>query len=383
MKKSLGKLILTVLCPMALFAQIPASYTLSANKREAVIKEPIELTFVATQQDHTHIMSYFVKPKPSPDYTIKLLNKSTKELSSHNSTATFKYILFPLKAKRVHIAFDFTINAASDKGVASAYVTDHDESLGIEGVTSHIAVKPLEIKVRQLKHPVDLIGNFKITSDIDTKEIDQNDQVNLHYTLSGKGHIDHALFLPPIKNTEIFSDMRPAPKKLTPDGYKIETQYTYALNSKKDFVIPALSLKAYDPKQKRYYTLTTPAYPIKVTKIDPKTLLDKHNEPRKEALIDWAYIKALLINILIFAAGFITAKLSRLTMPIPKLRSTNKLDMIRKCHQPKALISTLLNHFGDRNIEVYLAKLERMVYKKSDDSFEAVKRELLHYLKSH
>ena len=108
MKNNLGKLYLLLLFPFFLFANSDlASYTLTSNKKDVVEKEAVEVTFTASQKDHTNTMFFFLEPHKSSDYEIILLDKYTQTVSSHNNLTTFKYLLFPLKAGEIHVDFDF------------------------------------------------------------------------------------------------------------------------------------------------------------------------------------------------------------------------------------------------------------------------------------
>lgn len=377
MKKNLGKTVLLVLILLSsmLKAAPLATYELYANKKSAFVKEPIEVTFIAHQKDHDNFMFFFVKPKKSDDYKITLLEKKTKENAYHNNTATFTFILFPLKAKTINVDFDFYVKTSSDNAVARAYVADHDEGRGIDGDISHIPTKALSLKVSELSKRVALIGDFKLDSEIDKKEINQYENVNLHYRLYGSGYNDVSTILKDIKGTDIFSDIQNTPLKLTMNGYEIDRDYTYAISAKKDFIVPSVTLQAYSPSKKQFYTLHSDSYKIKVNKIDINTILDKEESPVKKELINFKTLKEIFIYIFIFLSGYLAATLTK--KEFFTLKKEKKFQDIRNAKSAKELILVLLNRYKNRDIEKFVKELEEMMETKDSSKFHSIQKRIL------
>jgi len=205
MKKSLGNMIIFFLILLtSLDAQQLARYKLTTNKQEATLYEPLLIHFNAIQMDHSNVMFFFLHPKKSDDYTIALLSKHIEDKGYHDTKALFTYIVFPLRPKKIEIAFDFVVKTASDAGVANAYVEDHDDSVGIDLHATHLPVKPLTLNIKPLQHPVDLVGDFHLESSIDTQQITPYQNVNLRYTLVGVGYKLPKEMLPPLHDVDIF-----------------------------------------------------------------------------------------------------------------------------------------------------------------------------------
>ncbi len=302
MKYTLGKILYFLLFYSTLmFANNSlATYTISANKSTAVIKEPIIISFKAHQIDHTDHMYFSLKPLKSEDYSIFLLNKEVNDSKYHDSATTVTYILFPLKQKKLHILFEFIIKTASDKAIKQSYVDDHDDSIATSTYDTKAKLNAIEINVQALEHPVDLVGDFQLSSKVDTTQISQFENVNVHYTLTGKGYKAEDLNFIKNKNEAItlFKNVYSDINKLTKDGYIIKKEYIYALSAKESFTIAALKIKAYSPTKHLYYTLQTAPTKIHVKKIDTNTLLDKEEYPKKKQL-DLQYYKNRFMAILI------------------------------------------------------------------------------------
>ena len=373
MKKSLGKTVLFLLLLLThLQAKTLASYTLTSNNANPYEKEPFSITFVAKQQDHHDNMMFLLKPKASPLYTIKLLSKAIDDKTYHNNTTTFTYLVVPLKAQKLHVGFDFTIQTASDKAVAHSYVDDHDDSIAIETYNTKMDVTPLTIEVKKLDHAVDLVGDFTLEEHLSQKQMDQYGSINIIYTLKGEGY--EAKDIAPItsiNDVTIFSEINDIQAQYTPHGKLIKREYIYALSAKNNFDIPSYTLKAYSPKSKKYYTLSTKAHHITVTPIDTSTLIDKEDSPLASSFINIKELEHILIYIIIFLSGYFTAKFqpSELTVLL-KWRKKSEIDTI---YNAKELLYYLVKHHYNGLCKDEVELLEEMVYFKKKHNFKTIK----------
>ena len=377
MKKSLGR-VAFILFIFFIYADANnlASYSISANKTEVYEKEAITITFSAIQQDHTDNMMFSLKPKKSDDYKIILLNKKIDDKKYHNSHTSFKYLLFPMKAKKISIDFDFIIRTASDKTVAQSYVDDHDGSIGIQTSNKKVKIKPLEIKVKKLKQHVDLVGDFSLKESVQQTQINQYESLNIVYTLLGEGFGGSNIqLIKNIKNTTIFSEINNVYLKPTQNGYKIKKEYIYALSAKDNFMIPQVTLQAYSPKRGKYYKLTTPNHQITVTKIDASKLLDNEEYPTSKDFIKIDTIKQLFIYILIFVSGFFSAKFQ--SFNFNGRIDTKEFKEIKKTKNPKELLFALVNNNKESKFTKEVKMLEDMIYNNATHNFIKIKNRIL------
>ena len=386
MKNIHGKiLLLSILFTLNIYANSSslATYTLTSNKSEAVVNEAVEIRFVAKQIEHSDHMFFSLKPKKSPDYTIKLLQKIIDDKEYHNTKTTFVYVLFASKQKNIDVNFDFTIKTASDKAIKQSYVDDHDDSIAISTYDTNVPIEPLHVKIKKLKHKVDLVGDFSLTSEIDKESINQYEALNIHYNLKGKGYQNSSFNLS--KNipsdVSIFSKIQDKTFLLTKDGYVIDREFIYALTSDRDFNIPNLSIKAYSPKKDSYYTLNTQAKKIKVSKIARTNLIDSESSPYTKPFIDTQSIKQFFIYIFIFISGFITAKMSKI-----KLKGEKKVDAlenIKKASSAKELLNILLINYDTTDIQKQIIELEKLQYTKNHtQNLKKIKQSVLDLLRN-
>ena len=382
MKKSLGRIFLLILFfSTTLLAKELASYKLSTNKSSAYVKEAVEITFEAHQKDHSHVMFFFLKPKKSADYKIEFLTKEIDDHSYHNSSAVFKFVLFPLKSGNITADFDFVVKTASDQAVAKAYVEDHDDSVGIDLRATHIQIEPLKLYVKPLREDVDIVGDFTLQSKIDTTSIDQYGSVNLHYFFRGTGYAKVDKILPKIEDVTTFFDINTIRNRLTDKGYAIQKEFIYAFSSKKDFDIPAVTLRAFSPIKGSYYTLKTPSYHITVKKIDPSSLIDNVESPNEKPLISFETLKNGFIYLIIFILGYFTAMLRNSRFEFKSKK--RELKDIKNTKTPKELVMLLIGKYAqNQELVPYIDELEMMIQNKDTKGFERVKKEVIKRLES-
>ena len=381
MKSTLGKIFFTLLALQTLiFAQGLATYTITTNKKEVVIKEPILLTFVAHQKNHTDHMFFSFSPKESKDYEMHLLEKTIDDEKYHDTTATFRYILFTLTPKPISINFDFIVKTASDKAIRQSFVDDHDDSIAISTNDTKVAISAININVKALKHHVDLVGDFTLKQSIKTTTIKSYEALNLNYTLIGRGyHVQNLELLHSLKDSlSLFSTIENKNTKLTKDGFVIKSKYIYAITAKDDFIIPEVNLLAYSPKKRSYYKLSASKKDIKVEKIDEETLLNKETFPKNEKA-DFSNYVDILIGIIIFISGFITAKLSeKINL---KRKEEGKFDAIKEASSAQALILLLIQKYNQENVKECIDILEKVAYRGDNMRLDEIKKRIITKLK--
>jgi len=376
MKNVLGRLLIFIILtlPTYLNAVELASHTLTANNMTPYEKEPVLLTFVATQKDHENVMFFFLKAKKSDEYKIELLNKDENELGHHNKETTFTFLLFPLKSGKIAINFNYTIKVASDKAVAQVYEGSRDNVKWIDTTDTHVDIKPLVIDVKKQEQNVDLIGDFKLSAKLEKSNISQYESANITYYLQGTGYDDINLsIIKEIDNTKIFSDIIMHYNKATQDGYKIQREFKYALIAEKDFTIPSATIKCFSPKTHQYYTITSKSYNIKVAKADVSALVDKEDFPKQEE--QFVNIEKYFIYIIIFISGFLTAKFLPNNLGLLK-KNLLYID-IKDSSSARELLNIMSQKYNQKEFEDEISQLEIAVYSKTKINFKKIKKSIL------
>jgi len=378
MKKNLGKILLLLLLPLALFANAPlATHTLSINKKSAYVKEAVEITFKAVQKDHEDVMFFFLEPKLSDDYKITLLNKATQKVGYHNYITTFTYLLFPLKAGSLKVDFDYTIKTASDDAVAQVYIGSRDNVKWIETVDTIMPTQSIILNIKPLDKDIELVGDFKLKTVLKSSTIDQFSTAQISYRLHGVGYVNKDFSpLQKIANVTVFEDTHDAVFRSTKNGEILEREYLYALSGDDNFNIRKVEIKAYSPRTKSFYTLKANSYPITVTKIDPNTLLDDKESPEAKQFNTRLMINTL-IGIVLFIAGFVTAKLSEI-VTFKWSKREKKFQDIKASSDAKGLLLIMTRFYNIVSMQGYIDRLEGIAYLQQDKSdFKKIKKEIL------
>lgn len=381
MKSTLGKIIILIFLEVFSFAKTNlATFSLTSDKSDVYLKEAVEVTFEATQKDHSVVMFFFLKPKISDAYKIELLHKTEDELSYHNKKTTFTYLLFPLKSGDIKVDFDFTVKVASDEAVAQVYRGGRDNVKWIDTTDTDIKLKPLVLSVKDIDSDTKLVGDFKLVSKLKNSRINEYESANITYYLEGSGfdevNIDP---LGKIEGVTVFEDVTTHYNKETKDGYKIKREFSYALIAKNDFSIKQKEIKCYSVKNNSYYILKTKSYDIKVDKSDNAELIDNEDYPAKP--YDFAKIKEFFIYVAIFITGFLSAKL--LPENFKTWKKKKKFADITNAHTPRELLLLLMDRYNNMNIlKNSIDDLEKLLYKNSSKkSFNTIKKEVLEALK--
>ncbi|SFV69216.1 BatD [hydrothermal vent metagenome] len=133
------------------------------------------------------------------------------------------------------------------------------------------ASNALSIEVLPQTKDADLIGDFKITSSIDAKEIKANKPVNLTLKIEGEGNLENFEFPKyEIDGVTVYSDDAKVKKKIVNNRlYSIYTK-SFALISDADFYIPERTFSVLDTKTDSIKSLTVPAYSVKVKRSTKK-----------------------------------------------------------------------------------------------------------------
>ena len=197
---------------------------------------------------------------------------------NYRSTVYRQFILFPLQTG------ELTIDAARfDASIAQAsQVTDPFDAF-FNGRNSYVEVKKslftpkLTIKVNPLPQPrpesfSSGVGDFSITSSINSTHIQANDAITIKVVISGTGNLK-LISTPEVKFPEDFEIYDPkveSTSQLTNNGLTGSTTIEYLAIPRNpgNYKIPAVNFSYFDINSKSYKTLTTEEYQIQVDKGD-------------------------------------------------------------------------------------------------------------------
>ncbi len=151
-----------------------------------------------------------------------------------------------------------------------------------------------------------------------------------------------------------------------------------ALSHDKDFTLPSVRLKAFNPQTEKTYDLTIPAQTFSITKPDIATLIDTTDTP-KALKIDWSWLGALFTYLMVFIVGYLSASLPKWKRnPLTKQSHPLK-NKIQNCHDAKTLLQILMAA-DNKNLSYIIQKLEASLYGNGKITLKEIKKELLEIL---
>ena len=203
------------------------------------------------------------------------------------------------------------------------------------------------ISVNPIPSGVSAFGRFSVGSIVDTNRSVAGKPVTLTVTVQGCGNLDAAeLPLPKPEGVSVFDGKKQLSGKWRNGCYYTELNQTYALVGEKDFTIPPVSLRSFDPASNG--VLTAKSLPISI-RVDAAVKKRKTKQGEK-AMTAGSLAAAMVIGVLIGVAATLFWERRR------KRKTKVRYDSMRS-----ALIA-LLKHMDDPEAKQHAAQLEKHLY---------------------
>jgi len=381
MKQNHGKLRLLVLVLLSTFLQAESNpyctYSIKSSKNsDILINEPVSIIFHTRQKLHNEVMFFDLKTEKNDAYNLISVKENRYEFNYHDAKKEFEFLIIPKKAGKISINFSFNIRRASDEAVSQAYVGSRDNVKSIPTIKVHISNPSVQLQVKEPLESTDAVGHFSLKMKLDKNHSNAYDTVNLVYTLEGKGYLNESYSpIGKIAGVSIFKGIKETPKKATAQGYIYHKEWSYALVSDKDYLIPSVSLNVYHPKLKKYMRQQEKERKVTITALNIENILDNKEAPQGpfqlQNFIQYIYY------ILIFIAGFLTAILWQ---NLPKKLSKKELccQLIKESKTPKDALMASLKFKHNMLLQEEINQLEQMVYNKvSESNFKNIKLNII------
>jgi len=379
MKNIHGKIVLLTLLFVVHLNAIQTKYcdySISSSKQNAVINEPVSISFTTRQKTKDEVMFFDLKPLPSEEYEIISIKEKRHEFNYHDAKKDFEFLVIPKKEGIIKIMFDFRVRRASDDAVAQAYRGSRDNVKSIPTIKVPISKPTITLNIKSLKKPVDAVGEFNLVMSIDKIKASSYDKVNIVYKLQGRGFLDESF--EPIKNIDgisIFRGEKKTEPRATQDGYIYQKEWSYALVTSQNYTLPAVTLRTYNYRNKQLINKTTEIKKVQITPLDMATLLDDEELPKSE--INYKKYIEYFYNILIFIGGFLFAKL--LTYFPNNISKKEECCLaIKNAKTPKELLNRILLLLQKYPLQHEVEALEELVYKStSKENFNSLKKQII------
>jgi len=382
MNHTLGRpwLILCFIISLLSFLQAEDfTYDLNVSKQHPYVKESILLTFDVKQTNHDIVLLFDFDLVKSKSYSYQRVDIQETG-KSHALHIRYDYLVYPLHDGEIDIQFKLRKKVTTDDSVAYSFSGDRDNVKGLITKNYDVNLSPFTLDVKPLPKETLLVGNFTLDYTLKKTKAHAYEALPFNLTLKGEGYpplLDQ--IFPKDINFTLFTEKPQINTLSSRQGTHSTVNYAMALSHNKDFMLPAISLKAFNPHSQKTYTLHIPQQIFKITDINKTTLVDKTDIPPllKE---DWNWIKTLFLYLIIFISGYLTATSIQWKRKPRKKETIHPLmEKIKLATNEKDLLQILMAD-NSQHFSHCIKTLEDSLYANGKISLRKVKKEALELL---
>ncbi len=376
MKRNLGKLLtFYLLLSLTLLLAEDFSYAMKINTQNPYVKEPVLLTVDMNQTNHDIVLLLSFDLKKSKEYTFQRLDAKETD-THHDAKVRYTYLLYPLKQGDISISFDLIKKVTTDESVAYSYSGDRDNVKGLVTVDTEVMLPTLSLQVKTLPKDTDIVGDFSISSKIYTHKAKAFEPIPMQIEIKGEGYTPLlSNIIPTDINVTLFKENPIVHETHTKKGTKSTVIYPLAFSHDKSFDLPAIEIKAFNPKTKKSYTLPVPAQHITIVKEESKHLLDKIDSP-KAFSPDFSWLGALFSYLVVFLAGYLSAFILKERKRKQRTVESHLEEKIAACKDAKSLLQLLMAN-DSKKFATIIESLEKGLYKNAKINLDKLKQKAI------
>ena len=381
MKTTLGRYIVLLSGALLIFLHAEDfSYTITANKHDAYLKEPVLISIDLNQTNPDTILLFRFQVNPSKDYKIVQLQAKHDD-TFHHLTHHNLYEIFPLHTGDINVTFTLVKRVTDIDKVRYFSSGDRDDFKKLETSDFLINLPPVHLHIKPLPKEAQLLGDFTLDYTIDTHTPKAFSPVSWKIILKGKGYPPLIkTLIPKSPDYKIFTE-KPLVKTIsTPQGLIHTATYLYALSAKKSYTLPEITLKAFSPSTHKPYLLHIPTQHFEMQSVDKTTLVDKHDSPAPRHT-DWSWLTTLLKYLFVFFVGYFTAYALRWKRKKVQTYTHPLIEKIKESDTEKMLLQVLMSHEEGKRFTEVIEKLEASLYGDTKTPLKTLKKEALEKIK--
>ena len=349
------------------------SYDFQISNKTPYKNEALFLDVNVTQEDDSVVMLFKFNLKKSKAYTFHQIDFKEHD-KYHHLKHEYKYLVYPKQAGKVVIELEMIKSVTDDDKVAYAISGDRDNVKGLVKQDSVVALKSLILDVKPLPKSTELVGDYKLTYELDKTSTEAYEPVHLKIVLKGKGSTPPLELLSKSKSYHLFTQAPKVKSLHSSKGSYHTVEWDYAISAKENFVLPKVVLKAFNPQYKKSYDLFVPSQAITVTQVDKESIVDKEDTPSISST-DWSWLGWIFSYLAVFVAGFLMPR------DILKKRWSKKnlfvvKDEVSEAKTHKELLKVLLAR-NDVKDKESISLLEDSLYRGKNVSLSKVKGMLI------
>ena len=376
MKNNLGSVVkLYLLFALTLLFAEDFSYSYGVSNVKPYVKEGVVLTVDLNQTNSDIVLLFDFDLQKSSKYSFQRLD--VKETDNHHNTkARYSYLLYALESGDLNVKFKLVKKITNDDSVAYSFSGDRDNVKTLATKDTKVDLKPLTLQVQALPKGTQLVGDFKLKADFKKHKAKAYEPMAFQISIEGKGYAPYMKELLPQSNLYTLFKERPIKKSTySINEIKHSLLYPMALSASNSFTLNSISIKAFNPKTKKPYSLNIAKQYFDITQINATTLVDKKDNP-KAFTTDWSWLTTLLGYLIVFASGFLSAIIWKTRGGRFKVKEEeNPLkDKIESCKNQKELLQLLISIDAKKYLTI-IEKLESSLYKNAKIDFKKLKRE--------
>ncbi len=326
---------------------------LLSKKSDVFVGEPFTIEMLIKQKHTARALdSKFVAPKMNGFWV------SGQPQQSKYDDGTFMITKLTYRVSAQH-AGDLEITPAQLAVAKRSNIRDSWGSFMQDVVWKSYYSNGLKIHAKAIPEGAKYIGNFTISAQVDKKEVNSNEAVNVTVSIKGDGNLeDIEPFKPSIADVSVFDEK--------PTINTNEFREKIALVGDNDFVVPAFSLTFYNPQTKKKETIQTQAISIKVHGSKAKQTMEIQRSPSqtsqvvKTTLVHDTQALALWKIVLIFLSGVLLGGVGVYLKPWEKFKREKTVDI----KDEKKLLIKLLPFKEDADVKIVTDILEHNIYFK-------------------
>ena len=252
------------------------SLQMQANKTKVMVGESFMVTVYFSLKNGVRLSQEVQYTQPEfPDFTVVDVGEKSAYIKGNYQVQEVRYILTALKEGNATI-----LPAQAKIGIPDRSRRD------IFGMTfgtkwSQTASNSLEIEVMPQAQDSDLVGEFRVSTTIDTQEVKANKPVNLTVKIEGKGNLENFEFPSyEIDGVTVYSDEAKVETTIVDGELHSSYSKTFAFISDADFTIPSRNFSMLTLEDKTLKELHVNSYDVKmkVSKNIATTILGNHTK---------------------------------------------------------------------------------------------------------
>jgi hypothetical protein len=277
---------------------------------------------------------------PKGDFTLKQVGKESDYFDGVYKVAEVKYLLIPKSEGIIHFSVALKLGFAKSAIDSFGFVT--------QVMKYKTLAKNIDIKVKKIYDGI--IGNFKISMDLDKIKVKVNKPVNGKLIIEGYGDLNNLSDIKiDIPNATIY-DNKPKITQIIKDN-KIYSKYekSFVVLADNNYTIPPVEISYYDIKEKKVKNISTKPVFVEVIKDKNRVVVNNIDNNKSKIQVQTKIVTKYKTNYIMLLSIFILGVIVGYLLSFIKIKKEFKL--------PANLYNKLLPYADNPKIKTILEKL--------------------------